>query len=98
MSVGRRSLTDIREVPSRLVDFPSNHYQLRRDKPLQQLMEIVMQKVARYGLSGLLALVGATISLQALSFALQGLLGLVATSALTYYLWKYMNDTDNQPA
>lgn len=57
-----------------------------------------MQKVARYGLSGLLALVGATISLQALSFALQGLLGLVATSALTYYLWKYMNDTNNKPA
>ena len=56
-----------------------------------------MQKIARYGLSGLLALVGATVSLQALSFALTGLLGLVATSALTYYLWKYMNDTDNQP-
>jgi len=58
-----------------------------------------MRKYTRYGLAGLLAICSLSLALEMLVFALNGLLGLIAITTVTYFLWSYLDDnTSHQPA
>ena len=54
-------------------------------------MEFVMRKYARYGLAGLLAICSFSLALEMLVFALNGLLGMIAITAVNYFLWSYLD-------
>ena len=55
-----------------------------------------MRKYARYGLAGLLAICSFSLALEKLVFALNGLLGMIAITAVTYFLWSYLDDNPSQ--
>ena len=58
-----------------------------------------MRKYTRYGLAGLLVVCSLSLALEMLVFALNGLLGLIAITTVTYFLWSYLDDnTSHQPA
>ena len=58
-----------------------------------------MRKYTRYGLAVLLAVCSLSLALEMLVFALNGLLGLIAITTVTYFLWSYLDDnTSHQPA
>ena len=55
-----------------------------------------MRKYARYGLASLLAVCSFSLALEMLVFALNGLLGMIAITTVTYFLWSYLDDNSSQ--
>lgn len=55
-----------------------------------------MRKYARYGLAGLLTVCSFSLALEMLVFALNGLLGMIAITTVTYFLWSYLDDNSSQ--